>query len=395
MSDIILSPRVLILDTDLFHPLAAGITDYARQAGWSSSILFAQRGNASIANMVKSWGADAVIVGGTPHGGDYRRWPRGRTPMVLTHDRGGLQYGAADVVLGFRAAGEMGGQHLVDLGLRNLAYCWLGNWWPLNEQLEGFRAAAEAAGGTVHVLDWSWRAAKGVGRSYSAAIRRWLAEQVRPLPKPLGLMVESDWTALEAEAAFSEAGIRIPEDVAIVSCYNLAPLCEGAIVPLSSVDMDYHEQGYQAAAMLDRLIHGAPLPKEPLYIQPKGVVVRQSSDMVAVPHKGVAAAMNMIRRDFHDPDLSVGRLAGVIGVSTFALNWAFRRHLGRTPGDYLRQWRLKQASVLLATTNRAIKDVAAACGFGTVDQFIRCVRVATGLTPRAWRKTHSKHSGEL
>ncbi|MCE5325400.1 MAG: substrate-binding domain-containing protein [Planctomycetaceae bacterium] len=378
-----LSRRILVLGLGPYDPVAMALTDWARQRAWA--MIFSKK-DGPLAGMVRQWQADAVIVGANVSTQDMRRWPRGRVPMVWLHDLEGRRYGAGSVLLDHYAAGRLAARHFVDMAFRHLAYCWLGDLWMLNRQLEGFRQAAQEGGCTVHTLDWPRQAAKGLGASYSVTFRRWLVKQVAALPKPLGLMVESDWTGLEALTGLRETGVLVPDEVAIVSCYNIAPVCEGALVPLTSVDMNWPEQGRQAIEMMDRLFQGEEPPAEPLWVAPQGVVPRQSSDVVAVPHMGVAKAMHMIRRDFRDDSLTVGRMARTIGISSFALNWAFRKYLGRSPGEQLRQWRLREAMSLLATTKRKIKDIAAACGYGTVDQFIRCVRAATGQSPAAWRK---------
>ncbi|MCE5279090.1 MAG: substrate-binding domain-containing protein [Planctomycetaceae bacterium] len=375
--------RVLVLNAMVDHPISLGTIEYARQSGWS--MMFAAQESMSAAAVARRWECDGVIVSGEPNEKDRRAWQRSHIPLVWLGDRTVHPFKAARVLLNFRASGRLAAQHFIDAGFRHLAYCWLGNWWPLNHQFEGFRQTSDSAGATVHTLDWSAAAGKSPG-SFSETFRRWLRKQVSALPRPLGLMMESDWTALEALAALRDGGILVPDEVAVVSCYNIAPICEGAIVPLSSVDMNAREQGYQAAALLGRLMQGEAIPDEPVWVAPKGVVVRQSSNVLAVPHAGVATAMHLIRTDFRNPELTVERLAGAAGISTVALGKAFRKHLGQSPGERLRQWRLREAMTLLTTTRRTAKDIAAACGYGTISQFIRCVKTATGQSPAAWRK---------
>ena len=385
--------RILFLQINQYHPIALGAIAYARQAGWA--LTFAPAEGRTVAALARHWDAEGVLIGGMPGGSDdvIRRSRRTPVPTVATTEQVQRAPRLASVLLDFRAGGRLVAEHLIDSGFRDLAYCWIGDLWPLNEQLAGFREAAEAAGVALHVLDWPARTGRD-SASHSDTFRRWLAPKIAELPKPLGLMVESDWTGIEAVGALAGAGIVVPEQVAIVSCYNMEPICEGTSVPLSSVDMNWREQGYQVAALLDRLLGGAAQPTEPVWIRPKGVVVRQSSDVTAVPHPAVAEAMHIIRENFHDPELTIGRLAARVGISTVSLNDAFKKCLAQSPSERLRQVRLRGAMALLETTRLPVQQVAAAGGYGTVKQLIRAVKNATGLTPRAWRTQQQAEMSE-
>ncbi|MCE5276872.1 MAG: substrate-binding domain-containing protein [Planctomycetaceae bacterium] len=306
-------------------------------------------------------------------------------PLVATEYPPNPSIRAAYVLLDYRASGQMAAQHLTDAGFRHLTYWYMGSSWALDAQRDGFEQAARDAGATVHELDWSKR---GPGFFWDYADqRRWLVQHVSAMPKPLGLFVDSDWTALDALAALDEAAIAVPEEVAVISCYNIEPICEGASVPLTSIDMDWHAQGYQAAAVLDGMLKGKRPPRKPVYVAPREVVVRQSSDVTAVAHPGVAKAMQIIRQRYGDPELTIQRLADDVGISIIALNKAFKKHLGCSPSTRLRQRRIRAVEELLKSTKLHVKEIAARCGYGTVNHMIYILRQATGLSPTAWRRT--------
>lgn len=64
----------------------------------------------------------------------------------------------------------------------------------------------------------------------------------------------------------------------------------------------------------------------------------------------------------------------------------FRRETGRTVGEHLLSLRVNRARELLATTDLPALDVAADCGFESVEHFYRMFRRITGTTPRSYRK---------
>src|SRR5207248_10574137 len=111
------------------------------------------------------------------------------------------------------------------------------------------------------------------------AHRPTLIQWLRDLPKPVGIMAFDDATAHDLAEACLEAGIGVPDHVAIVGVNNDDLLCESAWPPLSSVEADYSRMGYAAAAMLDRLMRGEkPSADERLVLLPPlGVVRRQST----------------------------------------------------------------------------------------------------------------------
>ncbi|MCE5326866.1 MAG: substrate-binding domain-containing protein [Planctomycetaceae bacterium] len=382
--------RVLFMHTDHFHPLALGALEYAAAAGWV--LTFSHRRNLRPSDEIRLAQAQAVIAGQALWA-DEADWSDVRVPIVCAAYPPDPSVRAGYVLPDFLASGRLAAENFLTAGFRHLTYCWMGESWALNQQRKGFAQAARAGGATLHELDWAARP-----KEYTwdfESFRRWLGMRIGQMPKPLGLMVDSDWTGVEAVTALRAAGILVPDQAAIISCYNMEPICKGCIVPLSSVDMDWHAQGYQAAAMLDRLLNGGRLPRRPLVVPPRGVIVRQSSDVMAVPHAGVARAMHMIQNDFGDRNLSVGSIARSVGISMVGLNLAFKKHLGRSPSDLLSEKRLREAKRLLTTTDLMAKDIAAACGYGTIEQFIRNIKTATGLPPRAWRKKHRQEHSEI
>src|SRR5207237_9564748 len=102
---------------------------------------------------------------------------------------------------------------------------------------------------------------------------RWL----RAHPEPVGLMLCNDGVGPMITQACRQAGMAVPEEGAIVGVDNEEPICASCDPPLSSVDANHEEVGYQAAALLDRMMQGEAKPSEPLLLKPRSVVVRQSS----------------------------------------------------------------------------------------------------------------------
>lgn len=87
-------------------------------------------------------------------------------------------------------------------------------------------------------------------------------------------------------------------------------------------------------------------------------------------------------------DLSAGfdlaRLAATAGVTRFQVIRDFNRAAGMTPGQYLRDRRIRAASVLMKT-DMPLAEIAAATGFADQSHLTRVFKTIKGLSPGAWR----------
>ena len=83
-----------------------------------------------------------------------------------------------------------------------------------------------------------------------------LVPWLKSLPRPVGVIACNDVRGRQVINACKLAGLKVPDDVAIVGVDNDEVLCELSNPPLSSVVPDAHRIGYQGAQMLDELMGG-------------------------------------------------------------------------------------------------------------------------------------------
>ncbi|WP_103956572.1 GlxA family transcriptional regulator [Nonomuraea solani] len=86
-------------------------------------------------------------------------------------------------------------------------------------------------------------------------------------------------------------------------------------------------------------------------------------------------------------DLSTAVLAAAAGVSERHLTRLFLKHLGQTPGRYVRQARTEAAAHLLASTSLPMAAVAVRCGFGTAETLRQAFLDRYGIPPSRYRLT--------
>ena len=83
------------------------------------------------------------------------------------------------------------------------------------------------------------------------------------------------------------------------------------------------------------------------------------------------------------PDnLTVERIANVVGVHPVHLARVFRRRCGCSIGEYARNWRVEVASRQLATSTSPIAEVAAVAGFADQSHLCRTFKTVSGLNPK-------------
>jgi len=88
-------------------------------------------------------------------------------------------------------------------------------------------------------------------------------------------------------------------------------------------------------------------------------------------------------------ELTLDGVAAGVDYSPGYLGRRFKKAVGVSFSDYVRDARLARAKDMLATTRRQVADVAFACGFGSLSQFNRAFLKAAGCTPRAFRHSQS------
>lgn len=79
-------------------------------------------------------------------------------------------------------------------------------------------------------------------------------------------------------------------------------------------------------------------------------------------------------------------LAHELGTSRTTLADHFVRHMGRTPMQYLLEWRLRLAADALAGSELGIKNIAADAGFNSTTAFSRAFKRELGVSPGEWRR---------
>lgn len=283
-----------------------------------------------------------------------------------------------------RHAAQLVAEHFTSRGLRHFVFYSDTANWSYDERGLGFVAALREAGHACDWLKWHESPAFRGDREQWRSKRNWLATRLKKAPKPLAVFAANDQHALDVLESCEIAGLTVPDDVAIVGAENYLLAPEAMHTPLSSVDTNLELLGYRGAELLDQMMQGKPSLKLPVRVPAAGVIVRKSSDLLAVRHPGVARSLRFIWEHGHEP-ISVKDLVTVAAMSRRGLHKAFVENIGRTPGQELHRIRIQRAKKLLSETTHKMEVVAGMCGYQSANSFCVAFKQATGLSPKQFR----------
>ncbi len=204
----------------------------------------------------------------------FRRIEEEKVPYIL-FDRRLQKLDANFVGVDDCAVGVLATKHLIDQGCRRIAHMRGPEISTAIGRLEGYkRALAEGElpfrGADVISIGTSGDH-RGEPGGYEAA-RKLLARKTRPD----GIFCFNDPVALGAMRAILEAGLRIPQDIAIVGCGNLS-YSDFLRVPLSSVDQGAASIARAVAAMALRLAHSKGPRRVHAELTSPRLIIRASS----------------------------------------------------------------------------------------------------------------------
>jgi len=215
---------------------------------------------------------DVLIVASVQSDGEgFRRLQEQKTQVVLI-DRRFEKVAAHFVGIDDIEAGRLATEHLLEVGCRHLAHIGGPDVSTAKGRLDGYREVLarrniEERPGTIILRGHGDDAGSQSGY---AAMRTLLGLK----PRPDGVFCYNDPTAMGAMKAVVEQGLRVPEDVAIVGCGNVA-YADFLRIPLTSVDQRSSEMGMLAGKLAFSVLQNPPKRPKKVVLTPR--LVRRDS----------------------------------------------------------------------------------------------------------------------
>jgi DNA-binding LacI/PurR family transcriptional regulator len=242
------------LTNPYFPAFASSVVELATQRGWHIVVDDYGHGGRSGLDAVDHLAphVDAVIgyLGGYA---EQAQAALGRRPLIVLDETPGTAAGSIN--FDYAQAAKLAVDHLWNTNRRNIAYldaC-------VSRQVGigpcTVRGRAVAARLDETGASWSLVAAEetaGAARAAAAAL-------LRERPQTDGILVFNDLMAAGVLKAVSDAGLRVPQDCAVIGMDGI-PLGELLTPELSTLALDLREVGRAAVELLDGLLTGAVAP---------------------------------------------------------------------------------------------------------------------------------------
>jgi len=262
-----------------FSEVAQSISDVVRKKGYglvlASSDEEPELERSEIEQMIRRR-VDVLIVASCQSDPDsLRKVMEQKVPLVLI-DRSFKGFDANFVGTDDVHVGEMATEHLIGLGRRIIGHIGGQTVSTSNDRLAGYK---RALANHKIALSEKYIVRRTLGdKAADNTGRKAMEKLLQVTPRPDAVFCYNDPAAIGAMNAILAAGLRIPEDIAIIGCGNIR-YAESFRVPLSSVDIPRKTLGqYAGEIALQMTGSKKPMRTKKMLVSPR-IVVRESSQL--------------------------------------------------------------------------------------------------------------------
>ena len=108
------------------------------------------------------------------------------------------------------------------------------------------------------------------------------------------------------------------------------------------------------------------------------------------PTQIVLAAVEMIRKEIENVDFNINAIANALYLTPAYFSRVFKRKMGMTCIDFIKNYRINLAKELLQNTDLSIQQISEKTGYATVYYFSQQFKQVTGESPGSFRKKRQK-----
>lgn len=220
-----------------------------------------------------------------------------------------------------------------------------------------------------------------------------LAHWIKTLPKPTGLIAAYDDRARDVLEAARKGDLHVPSELSVLGIGNDEPICEMTHPPLSSVAVDFAEEGYRAARELQAMMLRRIRPSHRVITVGTGdVIVRGSTAATTNNAALVRRALNFIEQ-YACEGIGVDDVVTYLHISRRLAYLRFREIANTTILNAILDQRIMKAKRLLEKTKKSVTEIALECGYKDNNYFKNVFRRITGASPSDWRQAKGARTG--
>lgn len=272
--------------------------------------------------------------------------------------------------------GKMAADHLLSLGFKNFAYCGFKDLKWSQRRGIGFVEAITKAGFKTKIIEQVITEVLGHSHETKSEIIQWL----KSLPKPIGIMACNDGYGKFIIDACIVSEIKVPDEVALVGVDNDTFVCELCNPQISSISINTEKAGYETARLLDMLMRGEKVDSTIISAKPTHMVVRKSTNIIAVSDSDISKAIRFIREKTRK-NLQVSDVLNSTNLSRRTLERKFKNVIGHTVLEEIKRSRMQYIKKYLIETDMPISQIAYELDFSNSENMSRYFKKYESLSP--------------
>lgn len=372
---------VLLIETsrEFGRQLIMGIARYSRLHGhWF--FYKEQMGLKSSVPHLTSWKPDGIIMRDSLIKNELIEL---KIPTIFVQHDSSIPKNLPVVKTDSPSIAKMASEHFIERGFKNFAFCGFDNYEWSNYRKHyfckynadaGFKTFVYSSPQNLKINDWE---------NEQSHVCFWL----NTVPKPVGILACNDDRGQHVLEVCKRLNYNVPEDVAVLGVDDDPMICELGDPPLSSIALNVESAGYEAAKLLHQMINNQKIEGHEILVSPTHIVLRQSTDILAVNDSEVAAAIRFIKENAKEK-IFVSDVVKATRISRRALEQRFRETIRRSIYDEIRQVRVEMIANLLIETNLPVSQISSLFNFTDIEHISRYFKKEKGIGLREFRKLH-------
>jgi len=305
-------------------------------------------------------------------------------PIFLTPSNK-LIPGVINIIADDNIVGKIGAQYFIDKGYKNFAFYGSDELFWSKIRKNAFKQQIEAMGLKCFemeaLMNDNWQNNP-----------EHIVNLIKEFPKPIAIMACSDEFGIHIIEASKKAGIRIPQEIAVLGVDNDEFICELFDPPMSSIDQNPESVGYEIAKFIQRMIVEKKLITGNIIGTDFRVISRLSTDIMAIEDKEVRKALLYIRENVPLRHILVEDVVAATFLSRRILEIRFRKLLNRTIFDEISRIRMDNICHILINSNTHLNDIADSFGFSSATSFSNYFKKSKKVTPLEFRRLFRQQS---
>ena len=100
--------------------------------------------------------------------------------------------------------------------------------------------------------------------------------------------------------------------------------------------------------------------------------------------------LTSVENVYQDADFNVEKLSESLSLSRGHLHRKVKELTGDSPNEFLRNYRLRKAAILLMQKQLSISEITYQTGFSSPAYFSKCFKILFGMTPREYQERENQ-----